>query len=72
MYICLSGGVEFSVYKEEMEEDAKREMEIGFPTNVKHVTHIGLDGPVTSNGRWEELITSSSPQLLDFSSVSHH
>lgn len=27
------------MYKEEIEE-----MEIGYPTDVKHVTHIGIDG----------------------------
>ncbi|KAH6757865.1 hypothetical protein C2S52_023248 [Perilla frutescens var. hirtella] len=30
------------VYKDEME--AEMEIEIGLPTDVKHVTHIGLDG----------------------------
>ncbi|KAK4835422.1 hypothetical protein QYF36_009561 [Acer negundo] len=56
------------VYKEEMEE-MEKEMEIGFPTDVKHVTHIGLDGSssTTNNNNnnpikgWENLI---SPQLL--------
>ncbi|KAK2658297.1 hypothetical protein Ddye_004830 [Dipteronia dyeriana] len=54
------------VYKEEM-EDMDKEMEIGFPTDVKHVTHIGLDGssPTTNNNNpikgWENLV---SPQLL--------
>ncbi|KAL4557311.1 hypothetical protein LXL04_035485 [Taraxacum kok-saghyz] len=32
------------VFKEEMEE-LELEMEIGLPTDVKHVTHIGFDGP---------------------------
>ncbi|CAL0318800.1 unnamed protein product [Lupinus luteus] len=34
------------------------EMEIGYPTNVKHVTHIGLDGSNTTNhvkGCWNNL-----------------
>ncbi|KAE9450579.1 hypothetical protein C3L33_17515, partial [Rhododendron williamsianum] len=35
------------VYKEEMEERSEMEMEIGFPTDVKHVTHIGWDGTNT-------------------------
>ncbi|KAK3229482.1 hypothetical protein Dsin_001363 [Dipteronia sinensis] len=55
------------VYKDEMEE-MEKEMEIGFPTDVKHVTHIGLDGSssTTNNNNnpikgWENLI---SPQLL--------
>eukprot|EP00262_Sarcandra_glabra_P013139 TRINITY_DN3578_c0_g1_i2.p1 TRINITY_DN3578_c0_g1~~TRINITY_DN3578_c0_g1_i2.p1 ORF type:complete len:113 (-),score=23.29 TRINITY_DN3578_c0_g1_i2:35-373(-) len=32
------------VYKEEVGE-----MEIGFPTDVKHVTHIGWDGSTTTS-----------------------
>ncbi|XP_071723167.1 CRIB domain-containing protein RIC4-like [Rutidosis leptorrhynchoides] len=30
------------------EEEEEVEMEIGFPTDVKHVTHIGLDGTTTT------------------------
>nr|GLL18008.1 U11/U12 small nuclear ribonucleoprotein 25 kDa protein isoform X1 [Ipomoea trifida] len=46
-----------TVYKEEDDEIGDEEipimdggdgMEIGFPTDVKHVTHIGLDGAATS------------------------
>ncbi|XP_021907217.1 CRIB domain-containing protein RIC4-like [Carica papaya] len=35
----------------------KEEMEIGFPTDVKHLTHIGADGTTTINGSngWENL-----------------
>ncbi|KAK9138955.1 hypothetical protein Sjap_009549 [Stephania japonica] len=42
------------VYKEDVEE---LDMEIGFPTDVKHVTHIGWDGPGTTNPLkgWESL-----------------
>ncbi|XVF30330.1 hypothetical protein REPUB_Repub16aG0047800 [Reevesia pubescens] len=42
-------------YKEEMEE-SKKDMEIGFPTDVKHVTHIGLDGSASTSpsiGSWD-------------------
>ncbi|KAG8390746.1 hypothetical protein BUALT_Bualt01G0115600 [Buddleja alternifolia] len=35
------------VYKDEFEE-AEMGMEIGLPTDVKHVTHIGLDGCASS------------------------
>ncbi|GMI65910.1 hypothetical protein HRI_000260200 [Hibiscus trionum] len=43
--------------KEEIEE-SETEIEIGFPTDVKHVTHIGLDGsastsPGNGNGSWD-------------------
>ncbi|KAK4754395.1 hypothetical protein SAY87_002499 [Trapa incisa] len=30
----------------------EREMEIGYPTNVKHVTHIGWDGPSGNAPSW--------------------
>lgn len=33
----------WKVYKEEMEEMEMMDMEIGSPTDVKHVTHIGCD-----------------------------
>lgn len=43
------------VYEEENEQEEK-EMEIGLPTDVKHVTHIGLDGITRINNS----ISSSS------------
>lgn len=41
------------MYKDEDDENEEEEeeemgMEIGFPTDVKHVTHIGIDGSTTS------------------------
>ena len=30
----------------------EREMEIGFPTDVKHVAHIGWDGPSDNAPSW--------------------
>ncbi|KAB5512354.1 hypothetical protein DKX38_029382 [Salix brachista] len=47
-------------YKEEIEE-LEVEMEIGLPTNVKHVTHIGWDhdSPNTNPVQgWENLIST--------------
>ncbi|XP_015962367.1 CRIB domain-containing protein RIC4-like isoform X1 [Arachis duranensis] len=35
-------------YKEDVIEEEEPEMEIGYPTDVKHVTHIGLDGSTTT------------------------
>ncbi|KAK1431512.1 hypothetical protein QVD17_07972 [Tagetes erecta] len=35
------------IFKDET-EDEETEMEIGLPTDVKHVTHIGPDGPLTN------------------------
>lgn len=51
-----------AVYKEEME----KEMEIGLPTDVKHVGHIGWDGS-NSIKSWENLKT---PEIITLSSVS--
>ncbi|KAL7219723.1 hypothetical protein ACSBR2_012729 [Camellia fascicularis] len=59
------------VYKEEEIDDMemKMEMEIGFPTDVKHVTHIGWDGTATTNPvkGWENL---TAPEILSFPSIS--
>ncbi|KAF8391834.1 hypothetical protein HHK36_022172 [Tetracentron sinense] len=54
------------VYKEETEE---MEMEIGLPTDVKHVTHIGWDGSATTNPikGWDNL---KAPELLSLPSIS--
>lgn len=41
--------------KEVKEEDAQEDaggMQIGFPTDVKHVAHIGMDGPTVTPPTW--------------------
>jgi len=45
------------------------EMEIGFPTDVKHVTHIGIDGSTITNNvkGWDNL---KAPELLSLSPIS--
>lgn len=53
------------MYKEEIEE-VEMEMEIGNPTDVKHVTHIGYDGStkiINPVKGWEN---SKAPELLSF------
>ncbi|XP_022718491.1 CRIB domain-containing protein RIC4-like [Durio zibethinus] len=54
-------------YREESEKD----MEIGFPTDVKHVTHIGLGGSAASTspsiGSWDNLFSPN--HLFAFPSV---
>ncbi|KAF6175553.1 hypothetical protein GIB67_023073 [Kingdonia uniflora] len=58
------------VYKEEDEEmEIEVEMEIGFPTDVEHVTHIGWDGSTTTNPikGWDKL---KAPELLSLPSIS--
>ena len=65
------------VYKEEEEEEEEeeqeKEMEIGFPTDVKHVTHIGLDGSTTTNPvkgmGWENQL-NNPPEVLSFPTIS--
>ncbi|XP_074304634.1 CRIB domain-containing protein RIC5-like [Silene latifolia] len=34
------------------EEEEEEEMQIGFPTDVKHVAHIGWDGPAANAPSW--------------------
>ncbi|KAL5769680.1 hypothetical protein ACOSP7_013834 [Xanthoceras sorbifolium] len=50
-------------------EEMEGEMEIGFPTDVKHVTHIGLDGSTTNNNNnnnpikgWDSFISPDDHQ----------
>ncbi|KAL8517798.1 hypothetical protein ACS0TY_009206 [Phlomoides rotata] len=54
------------VYKDELEE-TDTGMEIGLPTDVKHVTHIGLDGCASSilSKRWDIL---SEPEITNLPS----
>ncbi|XP_024627067.1 CRIB domain-containing protein RIC4 isoform X2 [Medicago truncatula] len=61
------------VEKEEDLEEAEMDMEIGCPTDVQHVTHIGWDGVTTSCAAhdpmrgWDSLIP---PELLSVASQS--
>ncbi|PIM98675.1 hypothetical protein CDL12_28849 [Handroanthus impetiginosus] len=54
------------VYKDELEE-TEMGMDIGFPTDVKHVTHIGLDGCASSilSKGWDDL---NDPEMINLSS----
>lgn len=38
------------------DEEKEQEMQIGFPTDVKHVAHIGSDGPATNTPSWVRFI----------------
>lgn len=57
----------YLVYKKHIEE-MEQDMEIGYPTDVKHVTHIGLDGSTTTNNvkDWDNL---KAPELLSLSPI---
>ncbi|GMH08082.1 hypothetical protein Nepgr_009922 [Nepenthes gracilis] len=61
----------FSLLFYEIEEDEmEMKMEIGLPTDVKHVTHIGLDGSATTNHvrQWGNLRASEIISLPSISS----
>ncbi|KAI9111404.1 hypothetical protein K1719_017094 [Acacia pycnantha] len=52
-------------------EEMEAEMEIGYPTDVKYLTHIGLDGSTTTTNDdkgWDNL--KPPPELLSLSSIS--
>lgn len=55
------------VFKEDM-DDIQMEMEIGLPTDVKHVAHVGFDGSVTSESDNHGNIMPSD--FLDFCPIS--
>ncbi|KAG8375950.1 hypothetical protein BUALT_Bualt09G0012400 [Buddleja alternifolia] len=61
---------QFFVYKQDIEHK-EEEMEIGFPTDVKHVTHIGLEGSTTINPipKWEKNLKAAT-EILSFPSIS--
>lgn len=60
----------FSAYKDEL-EDTEMGMEIGLPTDVKHVTHIGLDGCASSilSKGWNNLNKPNTTNLPSFPST---
>ncbi|XP_052184705.1 CRIB domain-containing protein RIC6-like [Diospyros lotus] len=44
------------------DEDKEPEMQIGFPTDVKHVAHIGWDGPSVDSPSWMKEFDATAPQ----------
>ncbi|KAI7753874.1 hypothetical protein M8C21_025630 [Ambrosia artemisiifolia] len=56
-------------YKDVEEIEMETELEIGYPTDVKHVTHIGYDGSMTTNPvkNWDNIET---PEIHSFPSIS--
>lgn len=38
------------------DEGKEPEMDIGFPTDVKHVAHIGWDGPSVDTPSWVNIL----------------
>lgn len=70
----LSVDYMFVVEKDEELEELEMDMEIGCPTDVQHVTHIGWDGITTTAAAsadpmrgWDHLIP---PELLSLPSQS--
>uniref|UniRef100_A0A7N0UIF3 CRIB domain-containing protein n=1 Tax=Kalanchoe fedtschenkoi TaxID=63787 RepID=A0A7N0UIF3_KALFE len=56
------------------DEDKEPEMQIGFPTDVKHVAHIGCDGPSVNSPSWMDSFkpdqdSMSGPLAADDSSL---
>ncbi|XWS53789.1 hypothetical protein CRYUN_Cryun10bG0030500 [Craigia yunnanensis] len=49
-------------YISQMFDEKEPEMQIGLPTDVKHVAHIGQDGPSTNKPSWMNEF-SSAPEL---------
>ncbi|ONK70713.1 uncharacterized protein A4U43_C04F750 [Asparagus officinalis] len=43
------------------EQEKEQEMVIGHPTDVKHVAHIGFDGPAVNNPTWRILSAVPPP-----------
>lgn len=52
----------FAVYK----EDEGGEMQIGYPTDVKHVAHIGWDGPSGAGKSWMGDLAGTANRSSDF------
>lgn len=54
-------------------EEFDKEIEIGLPTDVKHVTHIGIDGSASNSipiKGWEDLTSPVSLQQFELSMAS--
>ncbi|XP_015887869.3 CRIB domain-containing protein RIC7 [Ziziphus jujuba] len=47
-------------YISQIFDEKEEEMQIGFPTDVKHVAHIGCDGPSANTPSWMNDFKSSS------------
>ncbi|KAK1384951.1 CRIB domain-containing protein [Heracleum sosnowskyi] len=48
-----------NIFDEEEEDDA---FQIGLPTDVKHVAHVGMDGPSTGSPGWMKDFSSERPK----------
>lgn len=44
--------------KNVVEDEKEPEMQIGIPTDVKHVAHIGWEGPSATTPSWVYIILS--------------
>ena len=54
-------------------DEEEPEMQIGFPTDVKHVAHIGWDGPSVNSPSWVNVILLNLFRIMDKNSslISH-
>ncbi|GJV68525.1 CRIB domain-containing protein RIC4-like protein [Tanacetum coccineum] len=67
--ITLKSFANVFAYKDFEDIEMETELEIGYPTDVKHVTHIGYDGSTTTNPD-KILDHLQPPEALSFPSVS--
>ncbi|XP_077229303.1 CRIB domain-containing protein RIC4-like [Tasmannia lanceolata] len=58
------------VYKEDDDGQMGMDLEIGLPTDVKHVTHIGWDGSTTTTTTLKNWDVFKAPELLSIPSIS--
>ncbi|XP_042385815.1 CRIB domain-containing protein RIC2-like isoform X1 [Zingiber officinale] len=60
----------YFVFEESEEEEEEMEMEIGFPTDVQHVAHIGLDGLSHTMSNKKSSWDTAPPEFLPLPSFS--
>ncbi|KAJ6352228.1 hypothetical protein OIU76_001445 [Salix suchowensis] len=60
-FCCSMGDVDRSFNDVADNDEEEPEMQIGFPTDVKHVAHIGWDGPSVSSPSWMNEFHSQPP-----------
>ncbi|MED6207280.1 hypothetical protein PIB30_034281 [Stylosanthes scabra] len=59
----LLKGLRYISHMFEADATKDKEIQIGYPTDVKHVAHIGWDGPSVNSPSWMNEFKHSSPGL---------
>jgi hypothetical protein len=70
---CSTGDVDRNFNDVTDNDEEEPEMQIGFPTDVKHVAHIGWDGPSVNSPSWVNVILLNLFGIMDKNSslISH-